>query len=1193
MEKLPNVSEEEVREKYDIVFIGGGPATLSFFSFMCRNKNFENFFSSLNILILEKSETFGSGCLGKYGINSNTSAEGFVRLICFNEDENGKEEMQNLSPNKKKVNEMSKNHFYNSNNKENNNNLNNSTTNFISSTIFQKFKNKCVPIFEDLLYSNETKNLLGIGSKTAPLSMIGNFLDCVGNSITSYIYNKFHKKIFMNYCEVMKINVEYDKCFEGINNIKFTDMKRSSNYPYEIFVEKNLKNPNGSSNRNSLNKNSGKNENADNIQHFSIKSKLVILGSGAQQKFDTKLKQDILKLIGQNDFFHSDYVLQETGYNHILNNLKLKEKKRIIIIGGSHSGFSCAWILLNGYIDMYKLKEQNKSIRISSPNSKNIHNAALASDGINNNSYANNIHHNGRSYRTKINKNCENCNNYNCCFGYVIDRTWRNSKSASSHVPYNNVCFNSDNLEIQILYRDHIKVYYHSEREALNDGYNVYDQSKAVNKNGNVYPFIGIRGDGKELYRKIVTGMEKRVKLQKCNNFNDQKNFITMESIVIWACGYTTQKMNFFDAGKRNKESDIEFHTDSNNQFDVDKDLHVLNKKKNPFINLFGIGQGYSTHSIEVLSNGKYARADSVNLYNTYISKKLFRSLDIIFNFTAENSNLHNNEKENTKKNNVTSHVKNNSNSNITNKNNTNNTINKNLTKQQSIINSNASNNNENQQQKNKENGRDSSNKKINQTLTNDNLKLVNHNSNNINNNITFINNNGNANNPVNSNISKKSNSQIIVNQTNLKTVKVLSNTNNTPQINNNLDSKKIIKNSVVSNSAYKYNNNNMNNNQVGSNYNSNNLLFNDLIKSHGNLKDKNGKNLSNSNLFRASYSRGFDNMGNSSKSNFFKSQHFNETRLENINQNSKGGNLNNNANIDFSPITRGIKCKSPINVHVSETIAVNCNYPSKKETSRINGSNANTKQTNINFSNANNNITIQNPSKTNPIKKNYSNLNNIGINNMNNYNLGNGGINNNMNNLNSLNNQNNLTPNIYTNKNVIISRDYSSKSPKNINNGSNYIGTGNIDMMKNSYKDLNYKEKNLIGTNSSYLRKSNASDFSRNQVYFGKTLNNGNIKNPNSNSQSNISSSDINNINNNNFNHVKLPSCNSPPLDKPSNKFQISPISYINRNRSKYILYDSTKNNMMNANNNQNYGLFNINENVNSQNIVNLLGKI
>lgn len=79
-------------------------------------------------------------------------------------------------------------------------------------------------------------------------------------------------------------------------------------------------------------------------------------------------------------------------------------------------------------------------------------------------------------------------------------------------------CISYDKTKVQILYRDKIKVYYSSVLMAQADNYNDYDTKLDVSKGGIVYPFTGIRGDAKELYRKITKGMENRIQLIRADS---------------------------------------------------------------------------------------------------------------------------------------------------------------------------------------------------------------------------------------------------------------------------------------------------------------------------------------------------------------------------------------------------------------------------------------------------------------------------------------------------------------------------------------------------------------------------------------------------------------------------------------------------------------------------------------------------
>ena len=101
---------DEVK-KYDLVFIGGGPATISFICYLFQRKFSEKVLQGTNILIIEKNENFGSGCLGNYGINTNTSSEGFPRIICQTEAKD-KYPKDGLSPIKRQM-KVSKNYYEN------------------------------------------------------------------------------------------------------------------------------------------------------------------------------------------------------------------------------------------------------------------------------------------------------------------------------------------------------------------------------------------------------------------------------------------------------------------------------------------------------------------------------------------------------------------------------------------------------------------------------------------------------------------------------------------------------------------------------------------------------------------------------------------------------------------------------------------------------------------------------------------------------------------------------------------------------------------------------------------------------------------------------------------------------------------------------------------------------------------------
>ena len=88
--------------------------------------------------------------------------------------------------------------------------------------------------------------------------------------------------------------------------------------------------------------------------------------------------------------------------------------------------------------------------------------------------------------------------------------------------------------------RDKVKVFYNSIEAASQDNYKDFDRRLDVTRGGIVYPFTGIRGDAKELYRLIQQGKEERVKIIRVADLKDQMNYLKAAKIVIIATGYET-----------------------------------------------------------------------------------------------------------------------------------------------------------------------------------------------------------------------------------------------------------------------------------------------------------------------------------------------------------------------------------------------------------------------------------------------------------------------------------------------------------------------------------------------------------------------------------------------------------------------------------------------------------------------------
>jgi hypothetical protein len=66
----------------DTLFLGGGPATLGTITSYIKSGKINDLMMGKGFAIVEASTSFGGGALLDYGIRSNTSAKGFIKLIC-------------------------------------------------------------------------------------------------------------------------------------------------------------------------------------------------------------------------------------------------------------------------------------------------------------------------------------------------------------------------------------------------------------------------------------------------------------------------------------------------------------------------------------------------------------------------------------------------------------------------------------------------------------------------------------------------------------------------------------------------------------------------------------------------------------------------------------------------------------------------------------------------------------------------------------------------------------------------------------------------------------------------------------------------------------------------------------------------------------------------------------------------------
>lgn len=84
-------------------------------------------------------------------------------------------------------------------------------------------------------------------------------------------------------------------------------------------------------------------------QQVTFRCRAVVLANGGHQGLYPSFFKDFpfLKQNRQNLVLSGQFLRQDT-FKALMQRIKANGYKNIVIVGGSHSGFSCAWMLLHG-----------------------------------------------------------------------------------------------------------------------------------------------------------------------------------------------------------------------------------------------------------------------------------------------------------------------------------------------------------------------------------------------------------------------------------------------------------------------------------------------------------------------------------------------------------------------------------------------------------------------------------------------------------------------------------------------------------------------------------------------------------------------------------------------------------------------------------------------------------------------------
>lgn len=141
-----------------------------------------------------------------------------------------------------------------------------------------------------------------------------------------------------------------------------------------------------------------------------------------------------------------------------------------------------------------------------------------------------------------------------------------------------------------------------------------------------MYPYSGLRGDAKTLYKNIKSGAEKRVSLVRAAHPETQAQYINRADIVIWACGYETSRIPIKD--QEGKEINLS-QQHSLMQFDIDNSSRLLTANGSLLNKVFGSGFAYPpiTKDGVAMQKTSNVRANSFTLYRGGIANRILRNI--------------------------------------------------------------------------------------------------------------------------------------------------------------------------------------------------------------------------------------------------------------------------------------------------------------------------------------------------------------------------------------------------------------------------------------------------------------------------------------------------------------------------------------------------------------------------------------
>jgi len=425
------------------------------------------------------------------------------------------------------------------------------------------------------------------GSLIVPLAVVGMYLNYCGNHLLHYVATVMRRRIFYPSHRVTSIVLLQN------GEILTQAVKK------QVYVKK------------------GEDGNSiiygEKESTVSFRSKGIVVSNGGHQALPPAFYKDWFPFMKdrQDRVLLPDQFLKRKVYKETMSLINTNKFKNIVIIGASHSGFSSAWLLLYGPATF---KRENALLRTGQP----IRTTHFPDAEQKSNPHCCECCDCSEAKKAKNPK----CDCLCKCWGYFQpyeDWGYDEATDMPNHLGEGS---------IKILYRDKIRVFYGTVTHAKQDGYNDFSEHIFSNKNGFVYSYTGLRGDAKALYRKVKRGDEKRVAFVKAETPEAQAAHVREADLVIWACGYQTNKIPIKDhEGKEVVLSQRVAHT----QVDVDGKCRMCVADGSLLTKSFGTGLAYPTRTNDGMIRpdaGKpEPRADSFSLYCGWVANRILLNI--------------------------------------------------------------------------------------------------------------------------------------------------------------------------------------------------------------------------------------------------------------------------------------------------------------------------------------------------------------------------------------------------------------------------------------------------------------------------------------------------------------------------------------------------------------------------------------